>query len=353
MANRVYWAVQAVGIAPQSSVSFTTVHGAQSVGITTTFNLEQVFELGQLAIYENIENIPDIEMTMEKVLDGNPLIYHLCTRGYTTGSLAGRSTKRPNVALSVYDDTQDASSGVPVAGVYMSGMYLSSVTYTFPTDGNCTEAVTLVGNNKIWAATGGDALFKPDTFLTQDTPPHITAMSGGVQRRENVVFTADQMALCAVSERTILPSGDSGIPGITGAGYNEKTSDVFGAHISQITTSVDLGREAINELGRKGPYFRFVNWPVEVSTDIEVITTTGDKISATENGVIGSTGSNLEDQTIKIVCADGTVINTGNSNKLASVTYGGGDTGGGQATVTYTYTTFNEFLVTHPADPVT
>ena len=53
--NRVFYAVQAVGIAPFGSTTYATVHGLQSVGITTTFNLEQVFELGQLAIYENIE----------------------------------------------------------------------------------------------------------------------------------------------------------------------------------------------------------------------------------------------------------------------------------------------------------
>ncbi len=57
--NRIYWACEGVGISPQDSVSFTGVHGLQSVGITTTFNLEQVFEIGQLSIYENIEDIPD------------------------------------------------------------------------------------------------------------------------------------------------------------------------------------------------------------------------------------------------------------------------------------------------------
>ena len=58
--NRLYFAVKAIGIAPFGSNAFVAVKGAQSVGINTNFNLEQVFELGQLAIYENIENIPDI-----------------------------------------------------------------------------------------------------------------------------------------------------------------------------------------------------------------------------------------------------------------------------------------------------
>ena len=33
------------------------VHGLQSVGMTTNFNLEQAFQLGQLEIYENIEEV--------------------------------------------------------------------------------------------------------------------------------------------------------------------------------------------------------------------------------------------------------------------------------------------------------
>ena len=45
MATRVYWAISALGVAPDGSSSATEsefVSGIQSVGITTTFNLEQV-----------------------------------------------------------------------------------------------------------------------------------------------------------------------------------------------------------------------------------------------------------------------------------------------------------------------
>ena len=75
--NRVYYAIQQVGIAAGSrgNNNFTPVHGVQSVGITTTFNLEQVFELGQISIYENVEGTPDVEVTMSKVLDGYIPLY--------------------------------------------------------------------------------------------------------------------------------------------------------------------------------------------------------------------------------------------------------------------------------------
>ena len=45
------------------------------------FNLEQAFELGQIQIYENIEGLHEVEVTMEKVLDGYPLLYTSVTAG--------------------------------------------------------------------------------------------------------------------------------------------------------------------------------------------------------------------------------------------------------------------------------
>jgi hypothetical protein len=336
--NRIFWACQGVGVSPQDSISFTAVHGLQSIGITTTFNLEQVFEIGQLAIYENIEDIPDIEVTMEKVLDGYPLIYLLATAGASSSTLAGRSTRKCNVALNIYDDTYEAASGTPQAEVIMSGMYVSSVSYTFPVDGNCTEAVTLVGNNKAWRT----ADFKLSGYLMSTPPvidgPQNPTVSGGVQRRENVLFGS-----LTNGTVTLLPKE---VEGISASGTNDKVSDVFNAHVQNLSVSVDLGREALNELGRRGPYFRYVNFPVEVTTEIEVTSARGDRIDATEAG-LGGSGYNLVDQRILIVCQDSTKIDLGTKNKLASVTYGGADAGGGNATTTYTYTTFNDFTVTH------
>ena len=77
--KRVFWAIFAAGLAGDGETTFTEIHGLQSVGINTSFNLEQVFEIGQIAIYENVEDLPEIEVTLEKVLDGYPLIYHLAT----------------------------------------------------------------------------------------------------------------------------------------------------------------------------------------------------------------------------------------------------------------------------------
>ena len=112
--RRIYYATHQVGLkADGSGGNFTEIHGAQSVGMTTNFNLEQVFELGQLSIYENIEEIPDVEITLNKVLDGYPLIYHLATTDAPTPTLAGRSASKAIFGLSIFPDTNESATGTP------------------------------------------------------------------------------------------------------------------------------------------------------------------------------------------------------------------------------------------------
>lgn len=362
MGNRIYWAVQAAALAPQSTESYVTIHGLQSVGITTSFNLEQVFELGQLAIYENIEEVPDVEINMEKVVDGYPLMIHLATRGYATPTLAGRSGRRCNFAMNIYDDSQESASGVQVRQVNCSGMYWSSWGLNCPVDGNITESLGLVGNNKVWKSSS--FTYTGTLFDNTDAPLAATSGYGGVQRRENVIFDYSAVTLDANNQAnevyslasfvagtktgTVLPPD---IPGISSSGTNNRTNDQFGAHIANISVSADLGRDQINELGRKGPYFRFVNFPVEVTTDIEVTSVYGDGVSATEAG-INADGTNLNNRTIKISLQDGTFVDLGTRNKLDNVAYGGGDAGGGNATDTYSYRTFNDLTIRHPQELV-
>lgn len=83
-------------------------------------------------------------------------------------------------------------------------------------------------------------------------------------------------------------------------------------------------------------------------------------ISATESGVYATGGSNecehkgnLANQTIRIATCDGLRLYMGTKNKLQSVSYSGGDTGGGNVKVSYTYKTFNDFTVMHSQDPNT
>jgi hypothetical protein len=335
--RRVYYACQSAGIAPfEDPNSYSAVRGLQSVGVNTTFNLEQVFEIGQLAIYENIENLPDVEVTMEKVLDGYCPIYLLATEGAVAATLVGRSNQRANVALSIHSDTNQTASGNQLSQCVMSGVFISQVSYDIQVEGNARESVTLVGNNKVWAT--GSYVYEGFTDghgVTSYDP----AAPEGVNRRQNVL-----MASC------LWPKD---ISGISSSGTNDEVagSGMFSAAIQSVRVSTNLGREQMLELGRRGPYFRYVNFPVEVTTAIEIIAKDGDLVSATEDGIYDY-GRNVEDQAIHVEMEEGLVLDMGTKNKLNSVNFGGANAqrGGGNATITYSYVNFNDMTVQHAND---
>ena len=339
--NRIFYAIYAVGIAKESTNVYTAIHGLQSVGITTTFNLERVSEIGQLEIYQNVENVPDIEVTLEKVIDGYIPIYLLATTTGTSQSLSGRQNAKCNLAMSIFGDTQDSASGTPITQCEMSGMYISALNYTFPVDGNFTENVTMVGTSKLWKSSAYS--FTGNLFVNTDQPLSLTSGTGGVQRRQNLLYTG--------ANYTILPGGPNNIPGISTSGTNDKIADVYGAHVQRISVATNLGRTPIFELGRRLYYFRYIEFPVEVTCEIEVLDIGGDQISATEAGILGS-GLNVNDKQIRIKCEEGLVLDLGLKNKLQSVTWGNAGADGGNATATYSYKNFNSLSVSHPQSPL-
>ncbi|MAR66101.1 MAG: hypothetical protein CL833_02505 [Crocinitomicaceae bacterium] len=359
--NRVYYAIQQVTFGKDSNGSGgtrTAAHGVQSIGITTNFNLEQVFELGQISIYENVEGTPDVEVTMSKVLDGYIPLYCLATADQTNGpALSQRvdSDVKTFVQLGIWDEAnQSAGENSSTAGswVEMSGLVVSSVSYNFPLDDNFSEDITLVGNYKVWRSGMATNTVSEDCGVSyyptgaagsfggnNDTP----VGSGGVNRRENIQF-ATQTSDTNKADFTILPED---IPGVGTSGQRGS------AHVSSITVSTDVSREDIFELGAKLPYAKSVTFPVEVTCDIEVTTASGDLVNALDDctdDAACNTKSNLNERRIRISTCEGLRIWLGQKNKLSSVSYGGGDAGGGNATVTYSYSNFNDFTVVHVND---
>lgn len=297
--NRVFYASQGV------KVGNSTVQGAQSVGVTSTFNLEQAFQLGQVSLYDNIVVDPEVEVTVSKVLDSENTIWYLATNG--GGDLITNANDSADVVLFIGDDTAGSLS-TSGAAITFSGMYVSSLSYTFPVDGNFTEEVTFVGNNK---QVGTGTVTAPATSGSK------------VMRRQN------------------LDIGSCSIP-----------SEVSGKNITSITISADLGRESMYKLGQYAPFHRFVNFPLEVTTEFEVSATSHDGVGM-DLTQVGCTGGGVPvGQPIKVVLCDsmttgtGYVFDMGNKNLLQSVNYNGGDTGGGNATVTYSYSTYNDLNIT-------
>ena len=343
MSDRIFYAVQAVGLerADTGTGTISWLHGVQSVGITTNFNLEQVFELGQLALYQNIENVPEIEVTTERVLDGHACTYlSACSSGNV--DIVSAASQKAGVYLIIYPDSVTAASGTGVNAapsklLYCASMRPTNITYTFPVEGNSTESVTFTGNNKVWQTgviksgqfpvTG---IYAPITASSYDSPTGIVN-SGTVFRRQHFVPASS----VAAPTKTLFPA------------------EVLAASgkVQNITVTADIGRENIYELGYYQPYVKYANFPVTTTCDFEVVARYGDKVSTATDG------PSLVDQAIKLYLRNGPTgvlgsgartfeVDLGAKNRLTSVNYTGGDTGGGNATVTFSYQGFNYFKVT-------
>ena len=343
--KRTYWAVEGLGTASEGSgadaTKYTHMPGVQSVGLSVNYNLEQIFQLGQLEIYQDLEDIPDVEVTIEKVIDDTILAYVRCidpsnANSGTVKTLTANQLNAVDVCLSIHrsagagavDNVGDANG---LNAAYMSGMFVSSVNFNFPTDGYFSESITLVGDHQKWFVPAG---------VLQNAPTVGAEDVGDVARRQNITF------------------GD-GVAGIANMpdplDSLTATDDI---RIVNISVSTDLGREQMFSLGERQSYHRFVTFPVEVTCDIEAYVT--DVASMGKDALPESTNV-TSDQPIKFYVTDaasGGILGAGAAqhtfdlgayNTLQSVTWNGLSTDGTNATVTYSYRNFNKLNVTTTA----
>ena len=355
------------------------VRGVQSVGVTTNFVTETAFQLGQVELYEVAERQPEVEATIEKVLDGTkPMFFMVTDPAYNTNIVGKVATYRVDVALGIYADTQDSAQNDPVTVQTLSGMYLSSLEYAFNVDGPSTETIGLVGNDKLWALLDTSVSGHPNAVSSASTnagsdaqaPEGIplgafsgltelaggTASAGltqvigsGVVRREEVDIA-----------RSVLPQQIPGVSGAQSVASVDATTlggsgtitvvtantDNIVEHLQSITLSVDFGREDIFELGSKRPFAKTATFPIQTSAAIEVISSEGDLVDA-KAGLDCGTDELQQNNTIIVRTCDGLQVDLGDGMYLESIDQGGGGADGGNLTATFNYAGFNVFNVTH------
>ena len=358
--NRVFYGSQVAQIIPATTGAYFTDWyqplGVQSVGLNSTFDTQQTFQLGALDLYDISENVPNVEVTINKFLDGTSPLYFMCMGGQSGISGANCTTFDPdqllskgigalannfvNFRLGIYDGVETSSNGNTNDYVECPRMYLSRFTYTFPVDGNATEEITLVGNNKTWnqnkavnAQAAGYVEGDPVQTPMAGYPFNAYTLTASKLARRQFIFSA-------------LPTGDGGMP--TGVAN----------HLQSITISANLGRDNIVQLGAFAPRTRYATFPIEVTSEFEVVATVGDYVNARD--FLDASGCNINYRNLKMlpievtVCGNTGVAGTGPSylsiylgsgNQLTAVNYNGGDTSGGNATATYSFRNYNEFYM--------
>lgn len=356
------------------------VRGVQSVGVTTNFQTEQAFQLGQLELYEIVSRQPNVEVTVEKVIDGTkPMFFMATDPAYNTNIVGRTASYRTDMVLGIYADTETRAVGHPKTVLTLSGMYLSSIQYTFPIDGPVTESVTLVGNDKVWGvldttisgvttyasasnASAGSAQLPEGIPAAVVASGAITELAGGtatagstvvigsgIQRRERVKISQSVLpkqlpGASGHASDTIDATGVGGLSGQTVTRYFANTAHLTD-HLQSITISIDLGREDIFELGSKRPFSKYVTFPLETTLAIEVISSEGDLVDATAG--LDCVPDSTPTATCVVRTCEGLQVDLGDSLVLDSIDWGGADAGGGNATVTFNYRGFNVFNVSH------
>lgn len=279
MGNRVFYACHAVGI----NGGFVT--GAQSVGVTTTFDLEPVFQLGQLTQIDTITLAPQAELTLTRAIVGGT---------YYQGTYEEMFTGDENrLQLSVGDDAAPLLVA-PSSNIECTGAGLSGVTFNFPVDGVFTEELTYLARGK--------------------------RLSGSV--------SATKIQDAGVPTRQFFVGGAPGL--VTSAG-----------NLTNVTISCSPGRTMMYKLGRYDAFHSYVNNPGEVNVEFEVSATGTDGVDIPSVAACESPSFGGQDISLSL-CGSTFAME---KCRLSNVAYGGGDTGGGNATITFTYTTYNSLTV--------
>jgi hypothetical protein len=297
-ANRVYYACSEV------ELNSSRVSGAQSVGITTSLDIEQVFQLGQLAIYDNIEGVPTIEITIEKAMNGSTLLSLLGTGADSTEQL-NACLGDYNAKFRVYDDSKTSISGTAAIGINLSSMYLTSYSVNLGVDGFGTESITLAGDQAFWGS------------------------SGAVTNSLAASQTAD------VKNRVSVTHCNLGL-----------------SQLQSFSMSATVGREQLLQLGDKYPYFQSATFPIETTSELTYLVdydamgglSTKDKNGANKNDDMTS------NETCRVTA--GATYCTGTKNRQTGSSFSGGGTDGGNMTRTDTYTGYNQFYAGTANDAV-
>ena len=344
--NRIYYAIQQAGIRSNNQASsgtpFTAISGLQNISLNSTVNLNPIPTLGDASSYYLSEKDYNISADLTKVLDGTSLLYNLITLDSASINLIDKLAQTCDLALSIFSEQKTSATGSALCTVQCSDMSISSFKYTFDVNNSFTENIGLIGNNKIW---------KNDTRIINQ--PDINISTTGINF--SGVFNNNGKPLTHINRRGDFifhrTSGDVSFLPRDILGVDESGQPV-NTHITNITVSASVNYTSVPTLGKITPFIRLPISPIEITSEISIIATSGDGISLTESGILTPGIScmhsgNLNYQTINIAICEGTRINLGNKNKLASLNYTGGDANGGNVQVSYTYKNFDNCIITH------
>lgn len=314
--NRVFFACQAVTVSgtigfPGAAGKY--LQGVQSVSMSSSADTEQVFQFGTVGLFENYNtrSTGDGEITIEKfigekknhsvgaMLCGDPTIsgnYNFidgttlqtvpAQENAWTYGFNNMTSKKMTIKVFLLPEASGIKkTGDPAAGTMIKfvNAIVSEYSVAAQIDGPATESVTFVSN------TFGSS--------SNDEPLEVDA---------NFNYTGEVVKRGGLTDD--FSDGDS------------------------VSYSVSIGNEDLFSLGQLDPYAKVPTFPASVTVEATR------KAKNSFNSAAGGSDTVKSTKFGKLEVSSSGLV-------LTNTSYGGGDAGGGNATITETYSSFNAFNV--------
>jgi len=307
--KRVFYACQGLALDGEP------LRGVQNVSVRTDNNNHVVDEWGSHKIHNHYVDTPKSTISLSRIMTFGD---HPIVTGSITGSGNSIATNHGR-KLCLYFVSDTAESGVDSTAespnyVFFRNVSVNSISYGMTTDGYLTEDVEFISYYKTYNSGECDI---SDMDILKKNVQEEDNYDGRPIKRENI--------LSVTGGGDLIQSFNVNIP------FNIQTVDEFGTAFSR-----DVKK------------YRYATYPIATSYSVTEIYQSGgfDTIE------FGQQKINCNDidlpkksvQTIVTCSGTGFYLELGNCN-LESMEYGGGDTSGGNANMTYNYTCYNSGLL--------
>lgn len=315
--KRIFYALQQVEIASDTSataasINYTTLKGVQSVGLSSTTNIESFSAFGSTEATSILQDL-DLEITLENGLGDSwqNSLYGLGVNGSNVWDFSSFNFDTPRSVRLTYKVSDSEIQTITLDTI------LASYSIQMGTDGPATESVTF--NN------AGTAVFAKTSAVAGALPSQTSAKLCDVITRPffTALKTTKYDDCCSTS--TNAPAEYS--------------------NVISFSAGFDLSNEKVSVLGQSLPIGKFSSFPSETSAEVETHVDPSGSIGNLNSGSV--TGNSLDD-----VCYDIAIQMPGNefgmeSMRWAGSSRSGGDVGGGNVTVSDSYTGYNTFKYTY------
>tara|TARA_B100001778_G_scaffold258299_2_gene218539 strand:+ start:2452 stop:3435 length:984 start_codon:yes stop_codon:yes gene_type:complete len=307
--SRIFYGLQNVSISTDDTAgNLQTIRGVQSVGTSSTTNIETFSSFGSIAATSILQDM-DLEITMEVGIGSwTTALSRIGYAGFSSGFFD--TTKKVRITYDVGGTTKYVELNA----------ILTSYSAQLGTDGPATESLTFQN--------AGNAGFGTETAGTTPLPeaPSSLDLCGVFTRPDMHNFHRKYRADCCSTAGPVLNTV---------------------SNATSWSISMDASNEKVSVLGQSMPFGKFASFPVETSMEVEMHLDPSSSMGSFNSGSVTS-------GTLADVCYDPTVILGPDGSSATSKSWNlhrarqsgqsrsGGDVGGGNVTVSESYTGYND-----------